>query len=136
MKLWFVFKVPPYVCYVDIIETSKLYMRLVCSFDPDWLPQYLPNECSFHRPLVDAEDESKQPRFDAEKGVVVCYRESTFGPLMWRVRPVEVEWSPPELDLFKWFARFLLEGQVVESLKRYESVLLASPSTMLKSWAK
>lgn len=118
-------------------------MRLVCSFESNWLPQYLPNECSFDRPIVDTSSEDaaaaaadKQPRFDSEKGVVVCYRESTFGPLMWRVRAVEVEWCPPELDFFKWFARFLLEGQVIEALKKYEPVLLASPSTMLKSWAK
>lgn len=131
-------KVPPYVCYVDIIETSKLYMRLVCAFDSDWLPEFLPNECSFDRPIVEANDEltDRQPRFDMEKGVVVCHRESTFGPLMWRVRPVEVEWLPAELELFKWFARFLLEGKVIEGLRKYENVLLASPSTMLKSWAK
>lgn len=129
-------QVPSYVCFVDIIETSKIYMRCVCALESDWLPQFLPNECSFGPPLVDSNDAAKEPRFDVNKGVVVCYRESTFGKLMWPIRAVEVEWQPADLDLYKWFARFLLEGKVVDTLKKYEGVLLGSPTTMLKSWAK
>ncbi len=70
-----------------------------------------------------------------KKGTVVCHRESTFGRVMWKIKPVEVDF-PESLELFKWFARFFLEGEVCENLKKYENVLLASPSTMLKSWAK
>ncbi|XP_023318949.1 putative ATP-dependent RNA helicase rha-2 [Trichogramma pretiosum] len=47
------------------------------------------------------------------------------------------------MDGIKWFARFLLEGQVFPKLKKYnrkngdnQRVLLTSPSSMTKSWAK
>jgi ATP-dependent RNA helicase DHX37/DHR1 len=126
------------VCYIELAETSKMYMKGVCAVEATWLPVYLANQCSFEKPIVnetDADYETFRPRFDPVKGLVVCYRESTFGKLMWKVNAVEVEF-PECLDLYKWFARFLLEGQVIEGLKKYENVLLGSPTTMLKSWAK
>lgn len=129
---------PEYVCYVDMVETSRMYMRFLCAIEPDWLPIYLSKQCKFEKPIInesDANYEQQKPRFDPTSGVVVCHRESVFGRVMWPIRPVEVEF-PIGLDLYKWFARFLLQGEVIDSLKKYESVLLASPSTMLKSWAK
>jgi ATP-dependent RNA helicase DHX37/DHR1 len=131
-------QLPEYICYVEMVETSKLYAKGICSIDSSWLAQYLGNQCSFEKPIVneaDNEYESKKPRFDSKKGIVVCHRESTFGRVMWKVKAVEVEF-PESLELFKWFARFLLDGEVCENLKKYENVLLASSSTMLKSWAK
>jgi len=131
-------QLPEFVCYVEMVETSKLYMKGICGIDAEWLAIYLGNQCAFEKPVVNETDkdyEVKKPRFDSEKGIVVCHRESTFGRVMWKVAAVEVEF-PESLDLFKWFARFLLEGKVCEELKKYDSVMLASPSTMLKSWAK
>ena len=121
-------------------ETSKMYMKNLCAIEDSWLPVYLSNQCSFEKPILSNEtttdgEINMQPRFDSEKGVVMCYRESTFGKVMWKINAVEVEF-PLCLDLYKWFGRFFLEGQVIEYLKKYEPVLLASPSTLLKSWAK
>ena len=65
----------------------------------------------------------------------MCHRSCTFDRVMWPIKPVEVEF-PTSLELYKWFARFFLEGKVCSFLQKYENVLLASPSTMLKSWAK
>lgn len=131
-------QLPQYVCYVEMVETSKLYMKGVSSVESDWLAKYLGNQCNFDKPLVneaDPEYENRKPRFDSKQGIVVCHRASTFSNVMWKLKPVEVEF-PESLELYKWFARFLLEGEVIEGLKKYQSVLLASPSTMLKSWAK
>ena len=131
-------QLPEYVCYVEMVETSKLYMKGVSSIESSWLPIYLGSQCAFEKPVINETDqdyELKKPRFDSEKGIVVCHRESTFGRVMWKIKSVEVEF-PQSLELFKWFARFFLEGEICEPLKKYESVLLASPSTMLKSWAK
>ncbi len=131
-------QLPEFVCYVEMVETSKLYMKGVCGIEAQWLPVYLGSQCAFEKPVVnetDREYEARKPRFDSERGIVVCHRESTFGRVMWKVAAVEVEF-PASLELFKWFARFLLEGEVCEGLKKYEGVMLASPSTMLKSWAK
>jgi ATP-dependent RNA helicase DHX37/DHR1 len=131
-------ELPEYVCYVEMAETSRMYMKGVCAAESTWLPVYLPSQCKFEKPIINETDENyeaQKPRFDNEKGVVVCHRESMFGKVMWPIKAVEVDF-PTSLDLYKWFARFLLQGDVVEGLKKYEPVLLASPTTMLKSWAK
>jgi ATP-dependent RNA helicase DHX37/DHR1 len=121
-----------------MVETSKMYMKGACAIQDSWLPVYLPAQCAFEKPVVNETEpdyETKKPRFDSKRGVVVCHRESTFGKVMWKVPSVEVDF-PASLELYKWFARFLLEGEVVEGLKKYENVLLSSPYTLLKSWAK
>ena len=65
----------------------------------------------------------------------MCYRRSTFGPFMWPIPEVEIEY-PLCMELYKFFAKFILEGQVIPGLASYKNVLLASPVTILKSWAK
>lgn len=131
-------ELPTYVCFVEMIETAKMYMKGVCAIESSWIPVYLPSQCTFDKPIVNETEENYEelkPKFDSTRGVVVCHRESTFGNYMWKIRPVEVDF-PVSLELYKWFAKFLLEGEVIEFLKKYTPVLLGSPSTMLKSWAK
>jgi len=70
-----------------------------------------------------------------QRKVLWCVIMTTFSRVMWKIKSTEVEF-PQSLELFKWFARFFLEGDVADYLKKYSTVLLASPSTMLKSWAK
>ncbi len=143
-------ELPLYVCYIDLVETSKMYMKgkqqqvLVikysiglficseglCEIEEEWLPIYLENQCSFLKP-----EEEPEPRFDSEKDTVVCFRKSTFDRVMWSIKATEVKY-PLCLEKYKWFSRFLLEGFVFEFFKKYSNVLLASPATMLKSWAK
>lgn len=65
----------------------------------------------------------------------MCQMACTFGPRAWQVPAQELEY-PSGLEKFKWFGRFLLEGKVLTSLQKYVPVLLGSPSSMVKSWAK
>ena len=60
---------------------------------------------------------------------------ATFGPCVWPLPAVK---RPHALnaDLYRWFAVGLLDGSVCPSLEKYRSVMLASPSTMTKNWAK
>lgn len=116
-------ELPNYVCYVEMIETAKMYMKGVCAIDSSWLPVYLPSQCSFEKPVVNETEqnyEELKPRFESTRGVVVCHRESTFGNYMWKVKPVEVDF-PQSLDLYKWFARFFL---MVKLLIRSRNTLM------------
>ncbi|PIO30902.1 hypothetical protein AB205_0055950, partial [Aquarana catesbeiana] len=53
----------------------------------------------------------------------------------WQLPAVIVDY-PCGLERYKYFAKFLLEGKVITKLGSYTSILLSSPTTMLKSWAK
>ena len=141
-------QLPAYVCYTEMVETSRLYMKGVCGVEARWLPVYLAQQCSFDKAIVatgetpqdaptsaDQTQAHMQPRFDQVHGKVMCHRGCTFGRAMWKIEPVEVEF-PESMELYKWFARFFLEGECVQELKTYAKCLLASPTTILKSWAR
>lgn len=60
---------------------------------------------------------------------------ATFGPSAWPLPAVKRP-HPLNADLYRWFAVALLDGSVCPSLEKYRSLMLASPSTMTKQWAK
>ncbi|XP_025088958.1 probable ATP-dependent RNA helicase DHX37 isoform X1 [Pomacea canaliculata] len=119
-----------FVVYQNIHETSRPYMKGVVAVEEEWLPIYAPSYCTFSNPLEDP-----PPSWNASLGQVMCYRTSTFGRCCWKLPAVCVPY-PPGLDRFKWFARFLLEGQVHAALGKYTPDLLTTPATMIKPWAK
>ncbi|XP_068461208.1 probable ATP-dependent RNA helicase DHX37 [Clinocottus analis] len=121
---------PPFVVYQEILETTKMYMRGVSAVEAEWIPELLPQYCHLGAPL-----ESPPPRFCPASGTVRCHRASTFFRVAWPLPAVEKEY-PDNIERYKLFARFLLEGQVCPELKKHSSHLLSNPSIMLKSWAK
>lgn len=122
-------EMPEYVVYQEIFETTRLYMRNVVAIDSQWLPIFVPNLSKFSNPL-----EEPSPRYDIHSDSIKCFRSSTFGPYDWPISAVELEY-PQSLDKFKYFAKFLLEGEVFPFFKDYSKSLLSSPTIIIKSWA-
>uniref|UniRef100_A0A3B3VT34 Activating signal cointegrator 1 complex subunit 3 n=1 Tax=Poecilia latipinna TaxID=48699 RepID=A0A3B3VT34_9TELE len=100
-------KLPEFVVYQEIMETSKMYMRGVSAVEADWVPQLLPQYCHFGPPL-----DSPPPWFCSSSGTIRCHRLSTFFRVGWQLPAVETE-HPEGLERYRLFARFLLEGQVL-----------------------
>ncbi|NXK54391.1 DHX37 helicase, partial [Chauna torquata] len=131
-------QLPDFVVYQEIVETTKLYMRLlkavvhtcVSAVEPEWIPALLPPYCHFGKPL-----ENPPPSYCPETGRIRCHRPSVFYRVSWQLPAVEVDY-PEGIDRYKYFARFLLEGKVIEKLGSYKQCLLSSPLIMLKTWSK
>ncbi|KAK8788043.1 hypothetical protein V5799_022184 [Amblyomma americanum] len=123
-------KQPPFVLYQEIFETSRMFMRVVAEVEPEWLPVYAPKYCTFSPPL-----EEPPPHYDHKSDKVLCSVTATFGPHAWQMEAVEQEF-PASLDKFRWFARFLLQGDVLPFFEKYSKLLLSPPITMIKSWAR
>ncbi|XP_031712206.1 putative ATP-dependent RNA helicase DHX37 [Anarrhichthys ocellatus] len=121
---------PEFIVYQEIMETTKMYMRGVSAVEAEWIPELLPQYCHSGSPL-----ESPSPWFCSSTGTIRCHRPSTFFRVGWPLPAVEMEY-PDDLDRYKMFARFLLEGQVCPKLMKHSSLLLSNPSIMLKTWAK
>ncbi|XP_064612287.1 probable ATP-dependent RNA helicase DHX37 [Liolophura sinensis] len=119
-----------FVVYQYIHETSKLYMKGVTAIEDHWLPIFAPSHCTYSKPM-----DEPLPRYDPVKDQVVCHMTSTYGRCCWAVSATELEY-PQGLDRFKWFARALLEGEVIHELKQFVPCLLSVPATMIKPWAK
>ena len=65
----------------------------------------------------------------------MCYMTGTFGPGGWELPRIKLAY-PKNVDGVKWFARFLLEGEVFPKLKRFVKSMLTTPSSINASWAK
>ncbi|NXE15243.1 DHX37 helicase, partial [Lophotis ruficrista] len=123
-------QLPEFVVYQEIVETTKLYMKGVSAVEPEWIPALLPPYCHFGKPL-----ENPPPSYCPETGRIRCHRPSVFYRVSWQLPAVEVDY-PEGIDRYKYFARFLLEGEVIEQLRAYSRCLLSSPLIMLKTWSK
>ncbi|KFV76813.1 putative ATP-dependent RNA helicase DHX37, partial [Struthio camelus australis] len=123
-------QLPEFVVYQEIVETTKLYMKGVSAVEPEWIPVLLPPYCHFGKPL-----ENPPPSYCSETGRIRCHRPSVFYRVNWQLPAVEVDY-PEGIDRYKYFARFLLEGKVIEKLASYSQCLLSSPLIMLKTWSK
>lgn len=128
-------KVPEWVVYQDIYETrlgdsTKIFIRGITAIEPEWLTKYVPLLCNFSEPLNDPE-----PRYCSNKGRIYCHVNATFGKSGWTLPVSEIEY-PDNLDSYKWFAYFLLDGVVFEKLSKYKNSLLSKPNTMTKNWAR
>ncbi|KAM6155291.1 putative ATP-dependent RNA helicase DHX37 [Rhynchocyon petersi] len=123
-------ELPEFVVYQEIVETTKMYMKGVSAVEAQWIPVLLSPYCQFGPPV-----ESPSPTYCPESGRVLCHRASVFYRVGWPLPEVQVDF-PEGIDLYKHFARFLLEGQVFCKLASYQNCLLSSPSIMLKTWAR
>lgn len=119
---------PKYVVFQEIIETNKLYMREITAVDEEWFPLLLPQMCSFSSPL-----DTPPPVYDPVLDIVKCYMTCTFGP--WTIPPQELSF-PDSLEKYKYFAKFLLDGEVFSGLSQFVGCLFSPPITMVKPWAK
>jgi len=119
-------KLPDFVVYHDIRthQGGKLYMREVCQVLPEWLVEMCPNFCTFGDPL-----ETPGPCF--VDGKVKCHRRVSYGtwPLS---RPYLVDYPEDSREhlttKYKLFAKFLLEGKIVEAFNGDRTILKRNPS--------
>uniref|UniRef100_A0A158R5A4 RNA helicase n=1 Tax=Syphacia muris TaxID=451379 RepID=A0A158R5A4_9BILA len=117
---------PDWVLFLEIVEINgKKLMRDVMAVESEWLPQLAQNYCSFE----------SIKGYDPVKDAIVISSTCFFGEQRWKIgtvdRPIQ-----KDLNLYRLFAQYILDGTVFPSLSVYTSKLLASPSTMLKPWAK
>ncbi len=90
-----------------------MYIRGITAIDPTWLPIFSPTQCTFSAPL-----ELPAPRYDADRGRVLCHMNVTFGRSGWQLPVMELEF-PVGPDRFKFFAQFFLAGGVCSKLAKF-----------------
>jgi ATP-dependent RNA helicase DHX37/DHR1 len=128
-------KQPEWVVYQEIFETrsgddTKMFLRGITAIEPEWLLKFAPGLCNFTKTLEDPE-----PRYESDEDKIFCHVKATFGRSGWPLPIAEME-MPESLDKYRHFAKFLLEGTVIDKLAEFRKHLLSTPSTMTKSWSK
>ena len=122
-------KLPEFIVYQEIMETSKLYMKTLTCVETEWLPVLAPYKCTFGKP-----QDIPSPSYDSDTGIVKCYMDSTYGPHLWQINSILLDY-PDCPEKYRHFGRFFLEGQVCQKLARYAKKLLSPSSVMIKSWS-
>jgi hypothetical protein len=140
-------QLPEWVCYDSIIRktikdgSSISLMKNLTPLDSSWLGSLSEGTqmISLGAPLT-----SPLPKYDTEKDAIMCAVDTKFGFHGWQVPPVHVEMfdalqngakqSHGVLvdDSFRWFARFLLEGKVLEDFKHLPSMLNEEPAIITR----
>lgn len=121
---------PEWVCYLELSETRKVYMKGVSAIAPSWLHRIAPSMCSRSDPLPDP-----PPRYDSKMDTVQAVISPLYGPLNWDLPPQTMP-LPPGPELYKQFARLLLEGKVLASFQVFLPWLSDRPALLTRSWSQ
>merc|ERR1719242_692669 len=100
---------------------KRTYMRFVTVIEPHWLMQIAPHLCVQSEPL-----DTPHPFYDESKDCMKWWVEVRFGPQQWELPRQSVEITNEKMR-YRWFARFLLEGQIFGELKRITPYLQHRP---------
>ena len=102
----------------------------VVAIEASWLAIYAAPLCSLSPPLQDP-----PPFYDRDGDRLMAFVSGTIGPHSWSL-PVTAVPFPDCEDRFKWFAYFLLQGDVDERLQQFACHLLSHPRILFKPWIR
>ena len=140
-------KLPEFVCFGSLVRkptksgSTVACMTYVTCVDPSWLGILGEDSplLSLGEPL-----DTPLPTYDTQKEAVMCSIATKYGYLGWCVPPVRrVMYEVLENgkihsssfmkdDSFRWFARFMLEGKVVEGLCNLPTMLNDAPAIITR----
>ncbi|CAF3503121.1 unnamed protein product [Rotaria sp. Silwood1] len=123
---------PSFVCYQEVHETNRIFIKDICAIQMDWIVQLNPHLCSFG-PIED----EPSPRYDENQDKMLCHRKATIGQrVSWSLgSPIETIFPINTIDRYRWFGKYFLDGIICQRLLQYQPALLCSSNAMVKSWA-
>ena len=120
-----------WLAFIDIVESNRMYMRCLFPIEWTWIPQVCESYCEFSQPL-----QLPSPFYDPTSGVIKQFTKYTYMNLSWRLPPHTSLASPNDPLTYRLFAKALLEGQVFDSLLKYNQKLLYPTLYLTKPWGK
>ena len=70
----------------------------------------------------------KEPYYNKNKDSICGFVDIIYGYKRWEIKNIAVEMSRDEPKYYYYFARFLLEGEIIEELKKYKKMLNTNPN--------
>ena len=68
------------------------------------------------------------PFYNKNTDSINCLVDVIYGYKRWEINNIAVEMSSDEAKFYYYFARFILEGDVIEELKKYKKMLNSNPN--------
>ena len=98
-------------------------MHLCSCFKTDWLYNLGGNLVKTSLSL-----NLKEPFYNKKTDSINCLVDVIYGYKRWEINNIAVEMSSDEAKFYYYFARFILEGDVIEELKKYKKMLNSNPN--------
>ena len=115
---------PEFLIYTEIIsENGNNFLHLCSCFKTDWLYNLGGNLVKTSLSI-----NIKEPYYNKKLDAVFCFVDIIYGYKRWEINNIGVEMSSDEPKFYYYFARFLLEGEIIEELKKYKKMLNSSPN--------
>ena len=116
--------IPEFLIYTEIIsENNNNFLHLCSSFKTDWLYNLGGNLVKTSLSL-----NTKEPYYNKKIDSIFCFVDIIYGYKRWEINNVGVEMSSDEPKFYYYFARFLLEGEIIDELKKYKKMLNSNPN--------
>ncbi|GAB5362005.1 hypothetical protein AAMO2058_000761000 [Amorphochlora amoebiformis] len=117
---------PQWLVFQEIIETSKRYMKIVTAIQPHWLPIVGSHLCEDSAPLS-----QPLPVYDRKRDAIFCFVQTTFGPRRWSLPIRKIPYPKDKTAaIIRHFARLLLSGEIIISMKEFVPYLSSRPSAL------
>ncbi|TDH74401.1 hypothetical protein CCR75_005206 [Bremia lactucae] len=129
-------QLPSYVVYQHIMKTSRPYMKMVTAIEPEWLASIGLKTplCKYGAPLAEP-----LPFYDANTDQVQCYVKPQYGIHQWVLPAMCLAYPDGPVDTkdglrgkYRWFAKFLLDGQVIASFLPFSKALKEPSHTIIR----
>ena len=115
---------PEFLIYTEIIsENNNNFLNLCSSIKTDWLYNLGGNLVKTSLSL-----NLKEPYYNKNKDSICGFVDIIYGYKRWEIKNIAVEMSRDEPKYYYYFARFLLEGEIIEELKKYKKMLNTNPN--------
>ena len=115
---------PEFLIYTEIIsENNNNFLHLCSSVKTDWLYNLGGNLVKTSLSL-----NLKEPYYNKNKDSICGFVDIIYGYKRWEIKNIAVEMSRDEPKYYYYFARFLLEGEIIEELKKYKKMLNTNPN--------
>ena len=115
---------PEYLIYTEIIsENNNNFLHLNSCFNTDWLYNLGGNLVNTSLSL-----NIKEPYYNKKTDSIYCLVDIIYGYKRWEINNIAVEMSSDEPKFYYYFARFLLEGEIIDELKKYKKMLNSNPN--------
>ncbi|KAL8003357.1 putative DNA/RNA helicase, ATP-dependent, DEAH-box type, RNA helicase HrpA [Plasmopara halstedii] len=130
-------KLPEFVVYQYIMRTTRAYMKTVTAIEPEWLARIGKDTplCKYGPPLAEP-----SPYYDGKLDEVQCYAKAQYGIHQWSLPAMRIAYPDGSTkdskdglgDKYRWFAKFLLDGQVISSFLPFSNALKESSHTLIR----
>ncbi len=117
---------PEFLIYTEIIDDNKnSYLHICSCIKTDWLYNLGGN-------LIKSKINIglKEPFYNKTRDTICCFVDIVYGYKRWEILNIAVDMDSDEQKYYNYFARFLLEGEIIDELKNYKKMLNMNPSTI------